>query len=259
MSDSTPNDLSSPDTRTIRALLILERVAQSTQPITSSRLAQRLEIPKTTLSRLLATLVDGGYLTRYVESDGYVPGPRATELALAILRGGALTRTCRSVLRGLVQVLGESCNLTALDHDQVIHIERVETAHPLRFHVLPGSRHPLHCTAGGKLFLAMMPAQARDDLISRLKLTRMTPQTLTSTAALKEALDKIREGQLSIDDEEYIQGMIGVAVPVFNTQGEVTAAIVCHAAKARANLSDLLNHVAELRSAARELSGLVIR
>lgn len=252
----SPDDASN-DTRAIRALLILERIAQSGQPVTNSRLAQRLGIPKATLSRLLTALQDGGFITRNVECDGYVVGPRATEMALGTLRSAAFTRSCRTILRGLVQALGESCNLTALDGDEVIHIERVETSHALRLHVVPGSRHPLHCTAGGKLFLAMMPPQEREALITRLRLARMTKHTLTSVDQLRMALDKINQRQVGIDDEEYIQGMIGIAVPVFNAQGAATAAIVCHAAKARADLADLLSHVSELRAAARELSRLI--
>jgi hypothetical protein len=70
----------------------------------------------------------------------------------------------------------------------------------------PGSRHPLHCTAGGKLFLAQMNLLERKELLDRLVLTRMTPHTLTDRRALEKELDRLKEKMIGEDKEELFAG-----------------------------------------------------
>lgn len=252
------SDSNAKNTRVLRVLSVMERVAAATQPATVSQLAQRLGIPKATLSRLLATLVEHQYLGAS-PGQGYVLGPRAMRLALATLGSNDFMRACRSVLRALVQRLGETCNLTALDGDRVIYIERVETSEPLRLHIEPGTRLPLHCTAGGKMFLGQMPLHERQALIERLPLTQMTPRTLTDPGRLGDELERLSGLDIGVDNEEFVRGMVGVAVPVRGEDGKVLAAIVCHAATARATLDDLLRHLPHLREAATSMHGLMQR
>ena len=71
-----------------------------------------------------------------------------------------------AVLRHLVDELGESCNITTLSGSEVVYLDRVETAAPLRFYLHPGSRVPVHCSASGKVFLAQMSAAQRRRLLA---------------------------------------------------------------------------------------------
>ena len=91
------------------------------------------------------------------------------------------------MLRSLVDVLGETCNLTALDGDTVLYVERVETIEPLRLEMRPGMRVPLHCTASGKLFLSQLNALERNAMLARLTLKKMTYRTLTDAQLLAAA------------------------------------------------------------------------
>ena len=165
--------------RSLRALLVLDYLARAQHPPTLAQLAQLLDMPKSTLMRLLASMQRAGFVAATPTENGYVPGPQATALALSTLRASAFTRACRAVLAQLVGKLGETCNLTAPDGDQVIYMERVETAEPLRLFFAVGSHVPMHCTASGKLFLASMNRLERGRVLARLPLTRNTPRTLT--------------------------------------------------------------------------------
>lgn len=244
------------EARTFRVLTVLEKVAAATQPISASQLAQRLNIPKATLGRLLDTLIANNYLLNLPGEHGYVLGPRATQLALATLGNNAFRRTCRAILRSLVQSIGETCNLTMLEGDRVIYIDRVETQEPLRLHIEPGARLPLHCTAGGKLLLAHMTQLERAAILNHLPLPRMTPRTLIQRKALEDELDKLAAQGLGLDNEEFVRGMVGIAVPVFSETGKVAAALVCHSATARASLADLREFLPQMKEAARKLRGL---
>ena len=83
------------------------------------------------------------------------------------------------MLRQLVEEVGESCNLTALSGSEVIYLDRVETAAPLRFYLHPGSRVPVHCSASGKMFLAQMSPLQRKRLLAHAPLQKYTASTST--------------------------------------------------------------------------------
>jgi DNA-binding IclR family transcriptional regulator len=250
------------EARTLRPLAVLEQLAAAGQSYTLSQLAARVHIPKATLLRLIDSLETQGYVTHIPDSRGtdrgIALGPRAAQLALATLANNTFTRGCRSLLRSLVDVIGESCNLTALDGDTVLYIERVETAEPLRLHMQAGMRVPLHCTASGKLFLSQMSIAERRQILNRLTLTRKTNRTLTDPGLLAAELDRLAARGIGIDNEEFVLGMVAVAVPIVDgTSGRVLACLAAHAPTARASLNDLLEAVPRMREAAVKLASLI--
>lgn len=163
-----------------------------------------------------------------------------------------MRRDCRGVLRKLVGKLGETCNLTVQDAGRVLYIERIETTQPLRMHLDPGTWVPMHCTASGKLFLASMPLAERRHVLAQLSLNRHSPRTITDPAQLERELDEIARRGIGVDDEEFVRGMIAVAVPVRNHDGLVVAAIACHAPTARVSMPELLAGVRHMQEAADE-------
>jgi DNA-binding IclR family transcriptional regulator len=258
MPDATPAD----DARVLRALAVLEALASAGQPYTLSQLAARLHIPKATLLRLIESLETRGYVMHMPDSRGHdrsiALGPSAAQFALATLANNTFTRACRSVLRALVDVLGETCNLTALDGDRVLYVERVETAEPLRLEMRPGMRVPLHCTASGKLFLSQMTALERNAMLARITLKKMTYRTLTDKQQLAAELERLGSRGVGIDNEEFVRGMVAIAVPVKDAaDGRVLAALAVHAPTARATLNDLLEAVPQMREAASRLAPLL--
>ncbi|CAB3625800.1 Pectin degradation repressor protein KdgR [Achromobacter pestifer] len=239
--------------RSLRALVVLEHLARAQHPPTLAQLAQRLDMPKTTLMRLLAAMQRAGFVAATPTENGFVPGPQATSLALSTLRASAFTRACRAVLAQLAGTLGETCNLTAPDGDRVVYMERVETTEPLRLFFAVGSHVPMHCTASGKLFLASMNRLERGRVLARLPLTRNTPRTLTDPVQLEEELERLAVRGIGIDNEEFVRGMSAVAVPVKDGEDRVVAAVACHAPTARVMLDDLLRAVPVLQRAAHSL------
>ena len=163
----------------------------------------------------------------------------------------------RQVLAELVATIGETCNFTTLDGVGVRYLERVEAPWPLRLTLDVGSHVPLHCTASGKLFLASMAAPARDALIARLALPRMTAGTIVGAAALRAECDAIAAAGHACDREEFVAGLIAVAVPVKDAAGAVRAAIALHAPTARMSLRAGLARLPALRRAAAKMGKLL--
>lgn len=244
------HDEGSEDVRRLRPLTILEHLTESTQPLTLAQLASLMRVPKSTLMRLLRAMEDQGYVLHLPAERGFVAGTRATTLALRTLRGSNMRRECRAVLRALVDKLGESCNLTAPDAGRVLYVERVETTEPLRMHLQPGTFVPMHCTASGKLFLSSMSLLERRRMLANLTLTRYSPHTLVDMTALEAELARNAKLGLGIDNEEFVRGMIAVAVPVLGEGGKAVAAIACHAPTARVSLDDMMAKVPSMRVAA---------
>lgn len=244
--DDGPGD----DIRRLRALTVLEHLTESPQPLTLAQLAHLMQAPKSTVMRLLRAMEVEGYVLHLPAERGFVAGTRATTLALRTLRGSNMRRECRAVLRNLVDKLGETCNLTVPDAGRVLYVERVETTEPLRMHLQPGTFVPMHCTASGKLFLASMSLLERRRLLANLTLTRHSPRTLIDPAVLEAELARNAKLGLGIDNEEFVRGMIAVAVPVLGEGGKAVAAIACHAPTARVSLDDLMAKVPNMRIAA---------
>lgn len=245
--------------RMLRAMRVIEAVCDASIPVSISQLAQRVEIPKATLARLVANLVTSGYLSFIPGKRVLVPGPRSVRAALRTLGNGYFRRECRTVLREVVNKLGETCNLVAMDGDCVLYIERVETDAPLRMHLEPGTRAPLHCTAGGKLLLSQMELAARTRLIGMLRLERMTRHSIVTPRQLTLELERIAAQGYGEENEEFVAGMAGVAVPVRSPDSAVTVvALVCHAATARASLRELSENVPLLKLAAKRMSSILM-
>jgi DNA-binding IclR family transcriptional regulator len=218
-----------------RGFDLIDAVAAAGRALTIAELCGMLALPKPTAHRLCQRLSASGYLAREPGGHHYVVGPRLFRLGLNVQRGGAGTER-RTILQSVVDAVGETCNFTALAGDEVIYLDRVEARWPLRLHLEPGSRVPVHCTASGKLLLAFMPEVRRARLLKNLDFSPFTPNTIKDAKAFTSELGLIAKQGYSLDREEFLLGLAAIAVPVRDARGEVLAAIACHAPSVRFSL-----------------------
>ncbi len=236
-----------------RAISLLEEIATAEYSLSAADLTKRLDIPKPTTHRLLAQLEEQQLLSRDLDGRHLLPGPRLHRMAIATLANESLKAPRRMLLERLAREVGETCNLALLDGHQLLYYDRVETNWPVRIQLAPGSHLPLHCTASGKLFLALMPPRRRRALLSSLTLEAHTPYTLTSISALDAKLAQIARDQLSTDNEEFIQGMVAIAVPIYDRVGQIIATLAIHAPRLRHSIESLLEWAPLVRQVAAEL------
>lgn len=237
-----------------RALAILEAAASAGRPAALNELAATVEVPLATAFRLCQRLGDLDYISRDGHARRYTIGARLMRLGLSVVRAGGPLNARRQIMAELVEAIGETCNLTTLVGDEVLYLDRVETRWPLRLALEPGSRVPIHCTASGKLFLATMRARQRDRLLSALPLTSHAPNTLVDVRRLRSALAQIAARGFSTDNEEFLSGLVAVAVPVRNPKRQVVAAVAVHAPVARMDLPALIREVPRLEAAAARIA-----
>jgi DNA-binding IclR family transcriptional regulator len=240
-----------------RSLRLLSLLAAEGRALGLAELAQRLALPKATVHRLCGPLLAGGFVARDFEEKAFGVGPALRRLALDTLNHGEQRALRHAVLDALVQDIGETCNFTTLDGAEVLYLDRVEARWPLRLTLDVGSHVPLHCTASGKLFLALMPKPRRDALLAELALPAMTPQTITDRDALRAECEATAARGHATDREEYIAGLVAVAVPVRDAAGRVRAAIAVHAPSARMPLDRAIERLPALRAAADRMAALL--
>ncbi|AIG76057.1 transcriptional regulator [Amycolatopsis japonica] len=202
------------DTPTMRLFSLLELIAAKDQLVSLQGLVEETGLPKPTLHRMLQQLEGAGLLIRQADGRHYGTGHRLRRLAENLLLNATHHGARHAVLRHLVDELGESCNVTTLSGNEIVYLDRVETPEPLRFYLRPGSRVPIHCSASGKMILAQMSPSQRRKLLAHAPLKRYTDKTITDLDALEAEFTRIRRDGFALDDEEFLPGLVCVAVLV---------------------------------------------
>jgi len=208
-----------------KALDVLDAVGGSATGYSQAELGQRLGLPRTTLYRLLGTLVARGLLRRDPLRRVYCLGSRCFEYARAAYAMPDLVAAAAAELRGLRDMTGETAYLAALDGLEVISLDRCDGAHAQRSHSAIGQRKPLHCTSQGKAILAALPPERRDALVRDMTLTAVTPRSVTDRRRLLAELKLTAQRGWSIDDEEIVPGVRCCGAPIVDAQGEVRGAV----------------------------------
>jgi IclR family transcriptional regulator, acetate operon repressor len=247
----------SPDklSATARSFAILEHVALARSPVDVIDIIGALNLPKATAYRLVDWFVTQGLLSREPARKRLVVGPRFTRLAFGALVASMRDASRHVILQRLVSTINETCNIGTLVNGEIVYLDRVEAEHwPLRLQFTVGSRVPLHCTAIGKLFLALAPARQRRSLLGSLALKRYTEHTITSGTRLEQELKLIRKEGVSFDRQEFLVGVTCVAVPITGADGDILAAIAIQAPEARMPLDVARRHLPALRRAAIEFA-----
>lgn len=197
-----------------------------------SELARRLDLGKSNVHRLLSTLVAEGLVEQDARTGGYRLGIVMFELGEAVKVHLDLHAAAGPVLAHLREQTGESSQIGVLDGDEVVYVDRLESAHSLRLFTETGRRVPAHCTSSGKILLAHSPEPRREEFLQR-PLARLTPHTVVDPAVLRDELTAVRARGWAEAINEREVGVASLAAPVRDVHGEVVAAISIGAPVAR--------------------------
>ena len=217
-------------------------------------IAERAQLPKSTVHRILRRLVERGYAR--AEGDGvYALGPRVLTMAGDLLHRLDATASAAPVLRELHADVGHTVHFAMLTDDEAIYLDKLVDPHlPYQFASRVGGRIPLHCTAIGKSMLAGMPPEQAAELLARRELVRRTPHTLVSPEAIRAELERVRERGFAIDDEENERNIRCVGSAVRDHTGAPTHAISVSALTVDMSLDDAVALGPRVVAAARAVS-----
>lgn len=257
--DAEPPDAAAGDSPlpTLKAFTVLRAVSASPRPVGVSELAVLLGMPKATVHRIVRMLEREGLLERQEGGRRYASGGRLLGFAFDIVAASVRNAPRHAILEAVSRRVGETCNLGVMAQGCVLYIDRVEAAWPfgLRFEI--GSRVPLHCTAIGKLFLSSLPPARLEAVLEGMPLDRYTDNTITDPDRLRAELERIREDGVSVDNQEFLAGVVCVAVPVTGPDGTIAAGLAVSAPNARLSLKQAVQHAPALREAAAHLGQMM--
>lgn len=253
LADPDDSHESSKATAIQKAVRLMQAIAAADGPQQLADLADHIDMPKPTVHRLLAQLEDVGMVGRDLGGKGYTVGTTWLQLAIGAMTVRAKQPAVHALMRGLVNHVQESCNLSVLQGHEVLYIERVECDWPLRMQLHAGSRVPIHCTASGKLLLAHMPKKNRQRLLAGLELKKFTNNTIVDPELMEKEFEKILADDMSINKEEYHLGLIGVSVPMRSRENFVIATLSIHAPSFRMSVETALSYVPQLKKTAQEI------
>jgi DNA-binding IclR family transcriptional regulator len=207
-----------------RAFAILAAVA--TKPAGVTALADRLDLPKSTVARLLSSLEGLGAVER-VDGRLWRVGPAVEAFARSVDRSPSLAQLARPELERLVREVGEDAGLGLPDGYDVHYVEQVESDHPVQVRDWIGTRAPMHTVPSGLVLLADWPAEAVDAYVDH-GLPARTPQTVIDPEQLRARLVDVTLSGYAWGLEEFVEGINSVAAPVRDAAGHAVAAIHVH-------------------------------
>lgn len=243
----------------LRTLLILEVLGREDKPIAATEIVDHMGLPKQTVHRLCATLEEEGFLIREPNGRKFIPGARLKALASGILYASRGDTTRRQVLEHVARQTNETVNLVIPQPEGMLYIDRVETDWSFRIQLPVGTHVPFHCTASGKVYMASLPAGRRRAMVRSLNLDARTNNTHTEPETLLKELSRISRDGYSVDNEEFLDHMIAVSVPVLDPEGRYCASLAFHAPTQRLSLADAMNFRQTLLDAAKQLSEVMFR
>jgi len=206
-----------------RSLRILEQLAEAGPSVTVPELSRQLGMNKTTVFRLLQTLMRHHFVEKDREEAKYRLGMRAFEIGMAVMNSMDLRREALPILERLNKATRETVHLTVREGFSAIYIDKLDSPEFIVVQSRIGGRTPLHCTGVGKVLLAHLDEREVKEYVRQGGLKRYTQRTITNPKALRDELERIRRQGYAIDNEEHYEGLACVAAPIFDHQGQVLA------------------------------------
>jgi IclR family acetate operon transcriptional repressor len=210
-----------------RALQILESLSDLPRGATLGMLIDTTGIEKSSVSRVLSTLEEVGYVVRDPTGDVFRVTLRFAAMALRQIERAGLLEACTPALQHLADETGELVQLAVVTDDRPLYVAKAVGGHRIQAQPLIGTAAVLHASAAGKLYLASLNEERALQLALGDGLRKITRQTITTASALQKALRRIREQGFATIEGELSEDLNAIAVPVIHsTSGQMIAAIV---------------------------------
>ncbi|WP_420718671.1 IclR family transcriptional regulator [Streptomyces sp. NRRL S-813] len=207
-----------------RAVSVLEILAQRGEAGVSE-VAAEIDVHKSTAFRLLGALEARGLVEQATERGKYRLGFGIVRLAGAVTGRLDITQQGREVCERLSEEIGETVNIAVLQEHYAVNLYQVRGPGAVGTHNWVGQLTPVHATSSGKILLAHLRAEERDEVLAASGLQKHTPHTLTSRRKLEKDLAEARERGYAVTLEELEIGLHAMAAPIRSHHGEVVAAL----------------------------------
>lgn len=208
-----------------RAFRLLDAITAADMGITE--LAARSGMPKSTVARIVNTLLDLGALERVDGTSAYRIGPEVYRLSAGRSRVAGLVYRSLPHLRMLARELGEDAGLSVPDGNQVHYVAQEDAENNITVRDWTGTLLPLHVVPSGLVMLTHWPSEPRENYLKD-GLIPYTMRTVTDPDAMRRRLEIVREVGHAWGIEEFAEGISSVAAPIYDRHSRVLGAIHVH-------------------------------
>ena len=241
-----------------RILNILEEIIADPDSFTAKKISHKLNIPLPTIYRHIETLCDEKYLVA-CSSKKYLPGPKIRNIILKSLPYEPNFTLRRSYLRKLTNDIEETVSLSMPIGTKLVYFDRIEFHWPMQLNLEAGDHLPLHASASGKLYLSSIDEDKVIQIFKNIKTPKTAKNTIIDIAQFKKEIKKIKNQGYAFDDEEWFDGMVGVSVPIFNSNKDLCFCLSTHTAKSRKDISDLKKILSIMTTSANNLKKVLFK
>lgn len=235
-----------------RGLTVLRAFDEQTPEMRLSEVAAKTGLSPAVARRCLNTLVSLGYIGRH--GRGFLLKPEVLAFGSSFLSSMNIEQVATPALQRLRDEFGDSASLAVLSLPDILYIAHVSTKRQIRLRASVGTRYPLHATSLGKAILAFRPDEEIDAFLDAAELARFTDKTVTDRAALRDRLMRVRAQGYDSALDELDNGIVSVAIPVFDARHRAIAAINCSTTTSRISQAEMIeSRLPELKQAAVEV------
>jgi DNA-binding IclR family transcriptional regulator len=206
-----------------KALRVLTAFSPAQPALSVGELAERLGLHKSIVSRIASSLCAWRILEKDSRTHKLRVGERAYQIGSLYAPRDSLSRIAKPFMEELVAKTGQSSHVSVIEDREILVVSTVESPTALRVIMRLGERRPVHSTAAGKLYLALQP-DLLDVVLSR-RPTAFTANTITSPAALRKEMARVRQEGIAWNIGENSVGAGAVAAPIFGSEGQLAAAL----------------------------------
>ena len=238
-----------------KALDLLHAVSVDAAGRQAAELAEECGVPLSTAYRLLTSLTQRGYTVLDKRTRRYSLGLETFVLGQTVAQARGLTGVARPILEDLAAETGEATLMAVLSGTHQLYVHYVRGPHSVSVIGSPGTLGPLHCTAQGKVLVAMSSEKTRRRLVDTLELTAFTAKSITDRAEFGREMARVAQQGWAIADEEHEVGIRAIAAPVMRDPVPLARAAISIAAPAfRATVDTLQRWLPALQDAAQRIS-----
>lgn len=242
-----------------RYIAVLESVAEFPDGVSALEIENLLRLPKTTVNRLLKTLLEAELLEiSSVKARSYVFGPRLLRLLHVAPNNNWVESVAQRALQVLAEETGETCFLVKLMGREIRSVSTEAPDTPVRTYVVPGSIMPPHATATAKAILAWQPEAFVDSILAQ-PLEKLTSNSNVDRDALKRELATVREQGYAVERGEHVNGLASIACAVMTAQIGVLYAVGLTGPFDRIIGNESDNHIKALKKTADALARMIVR
>lgn len=220
-----PSNTTGPSTSLLKAVLVLHCFSYDEPELGIADILQKVEMPRTTVHRILSTLLQTKLLERDINSGRYRIGPSLYMMGSLYLGTTDIITAAEPVTKLLNELTGEYVKLSVFDRGNIVVIKKEESRHGFRYYHTVGTILPAYASAMGKAFLSELSEMELESLYPNEELKPLTSKTIANRTQLKKDLEQIRTTGVSYDFEGNTEGLIGIASVIRGPSGKAVSAM----------------------------------